>query len=386
MVRIQNVITINDFNFIQGGASKVAIDSANMIAEKGLNSIFVSAVGKIEESDLKDNVIQYSLQNTEFLNYKNKIKGMYKGIRNKDFSSLVELILEQFSPLDTVVHVHGWTKACSSDFFKILKEKKFHVFLTLHDYFSICPNGALLNYKKNKSCNKKCMSFGCAISNCDSRNYIFKIYRFLREAEYKHDIDFQYIHPIFISEFQYKNMEKYLGNMKKYSILNNPVKFLDSLEVPIYDFVYIGRNSKEKGLDLFVEAAKKNKEYSFLIVGDYKKSERIDNLYITGWVKEDEVNDYLKKSKVFVLTSLLPEPFGLNLVKAVNAGIPCLAASNTSAIEFIENGKNGYIFQQGDFNSMNELISKVIKLPREKKNNKETSSYIENLIKIYTSS
>jgi hypothetical protein len=30
--KIQNIIIINDFNYIQGGASKVAIDTANLLA------------------------------------------------------------------------------------------------------------------------------------------------------------------------------------------------------------------------------------------------------------------------------------------------------------------------------------------------------------------
>ena len=47
---VKNVIIINDFNYIQGGASKVAIDTAKILKNNGINVIFFSAVNKIEEN------------------------------------------------------------------------------------------------------------------------------------------------------------------------------------------------------------------------------------------------------------------------------------------------------------------------------------------------
>ena len=49
-MKIKNVIVVNDFNYIQGGASKVAIDTAKLLKNDGLNVIFFSAVIKPEEN------------------------------------------------------------------------------------------------------------------------------------------------------------------------------------------------------------------------------------------------------------------------------------------------------------------------------------------------
>lgn len=378
MKELKNIITINDFNFSQGGASKVAIDTANMLAEAGYNSIFISAVSDDKKTILNKKVIQYKFHGREFLQYDNKIKGMIDGIKCIKFSRYVEKILDDFNPEDTIVHVHGWTKACSSDFFNVLKEKKFSTFLTLHEYFSFCPNGAYFNYKKNCACTKKGGSLECLFCNCDSRSYMFKLYRFTREIQYKRDMDFNYINAIYISEFERKIIEKQIDTPKA-TVIYNPVSEIDKgTEQKEYDYIYIGRTSKEKGIDLFIELAKKLSNKKFLIVGEHSTS--LKNLKSTGWISEKEVDEYLKKSFRLVFPSLWPETFGLNVIKALSVGIPCLVSSNTAAAEFVTNGENGYIFQQGDFSS----LEKVAELQLDGNIKKvKTANYIENVISLW---
>lgn len=351
---IKNVITINDFNYSQGGASKVAIDTANMLAECGINSIFISAVSDDSKSTLSNKIIQYRFNGIEFLKYKNKIKGMLDGLRFRKFTKFVENVIEKYNPEETIIHVHGWTKACSSDFFTILKKNKYKTFLTLHEYFSFCCTGAYFNYKKNVACNKKGCSIDCLLSNCDSRNYIFKIYRYIRELQYRRDIDFNYINTIFISKFEKHIVEKQF-NVHNSFIIENPIMPLKkSNNQKDYDFIYVGRTSKEKGIDIFIKMAERLTDKKFLIVGNYES--KLNNVFVTGWVSEKEVDNYLNRSRILVFPSLWPETFGLNVVRALNAGIPCLVSSNTAAEDYVIEGENGFIFEQGD---LIDLINKA---------------------------
>ena len=207
MIDLKNVITINDFNFAQGGASKVAIDTANGIAKIGLSSIFISVVADNEKCTLDSSVIQYTFGGQEFLHYKNTVKGMVNGLSFKEFGEYVFKVLSLYSPTDSVVHIHGWTKASSAIVFKISKDLGFSTYLTCHDYFTVCPNGALLNYRANNCCHLKCCSSECLRTNCDSRNMMFKLYRFVREKKYYNDIDLKYVRCIFVSGLQKKLIE-----------------------------------------------------------------------------------------------------------------------------------------------------------------------------------
>jgi hypothetical protein len=73
-MKVKTVIIVNDFNYVQGGASKVAIDTARILKEEGLNVIFFSAVNKNEENI--DGIKYISTNQNEALKEKNKIKGI----------------------------------------------------------------------------------------------------------------------------------------------------------------------------------------------------------------------------------------------------------------------------------------------------------------------
>lgn len=361
-MKVKNIIIINDFDYGQGGASKVAIDTANIMSEQGFNVVFFSVVHS-EKSTLNPLVKKVSLNGVEALKTKNKIRGIIKGLYNKECEKLLSYVLEDYCTEETVVHVHGWTKACSSAVFRTLRRYNIKTVVTLHDYFSVCPNGAFLNYKTNKCCNFKAGSISCLCSNCDSRNYFFKIYRFIRQKIYKKDIVLSEMGCIFVSYLQKQIIESQTSIGKISEVICSPVEEIDEEYLPNkkYDFVYIGRNSKEKGIDLFVQLAKKMKDKIFLIVGDYEDI-CFDNLIVTGWVSEKEVEHYLKDSICLIVPSLLPEPFGLVVVKAVAFGIKCLISENVGASDYIDNG-TGLTFKQAD---IDDLYDKAVKILKEK--------------------
>ena len=174
---LRNIIIINDFNYVQGGASKIAIDTARILNDTDLNIYFVSAVNK-EEENIKGIKYVSSNQN-EALKEKNKFKGLVNGIYNFKAKKELKKLLRQLNNKETIIHVHGWTKALSSSVFDIAFKMNFRIVLTLHDYFTACPNGGYFNYKKNEICYYKPLSWKCIKCNCDSRNYFFKLVIFV---------------------------------------------------------------------------------------------------------------------------------------------------------------------------------------------------------------
>ena len=357
-ITLKNVIIVNDYNYEQGGATKIAIDTANMISKMGYHVVFVSAIGKRGSTALNAKVEQYSLNGKEFLEYNNKIQGMIQGLNNRSYTILLDSVLSRFSNEDTIVHVHGWTKGCSSDFFRLLKKKKYITVVTLHEYFSMCANGAYYDYKKKKACKECPGSIKCMLKNCDSRNYIFKLYRNTREISYRRNMDFNYLYTVFVSDFQKRIIEKYI-KVKKGTVITNPY-FIEDVDPQTkqWDFVYIGRTTAEKGVDLFLKLAIDLPKNKFLIVGDFGKKVS-HNVDVTGWVSEKKVIEYLSKCRVLILPSLWPETFGLNVFKALRQGIPCLVSSNTAAEDYITK-ENGVVFKQGDYSDMKKKALEIL--------------------------
>ena len=179
---LKNVIVINDFDYVQGGASKVALQTANLLKENypELNVYFFSGCHN-DTSILNKNVISICTNQGEALKDKNKIRGIINGLYNFKAKRKLKKLLKSLNKNETIIHVHGWTKSLSSSVFDIAFKMKFKVILTMHDYFTACPNGGYFNYKKNQICHLEPMSVKCRRCNCDSRNYGFKLYRVLRQ-------------------------------------------------------------------------------------------------------------------------------------------------------------------------------------------------------------
>ena len=160
-------IVVNDFDYVQGGASKVAIENAMLLHRTGESVVFFSGCSKNEKYPFP----VFSLNQKEVANGQNPFRNLYN---KKAINSLMNLINDSD---EYIVIIHGWTKILSSSIFKVGKKKNVSVILTCHDYFSVCANGGLYNYGKDKICFKKCLSASCILCNCDSRNYCVKMYK-----------------------------------------------------------------------------------------------------------------------------------------------------------------------------------------------------------------
>ena len=245
---IENVVIVNDFNYVQGGASKVAIDTAIALKQEGIKVYFFSAVNKIESNI--EGVEYISTGQNESLKEKNRIKGFFNGIYNLKAKKEFKKLLKRLDKNTTVIHIHGWTKALSSSVFDIAFKMKFKVVLTLHDYFTACPNGGYFNYKQNEICHLKPLSWKCIKCNCDSRNYGFKLYRIVRQFVQNKIVKLndRLENAITISEFSEKILKPTLGKNTKITRIYNPIDIDENAEKvdPSKNeyYLYVGRISK----------------------------------------------------------------------------------------------------------------------------------------------
>ncbi|URZ03539.1 glycosyltransferase [Clostridium felsineum] len=146
------------------------------------------------------------------------------------------------------------------------------------------------------------------------------------------------LNKIFIS-YLTVDINKYLIT-KKYNIKNN--------------FLFVGRITKGKGLDLLFNALKDLKgTYHLNIVGDgpeeKKLKELADNLKISnkisfcGFKNQEEIVKYYANSDVFILPTR-QDCFGLVITEAMCSGLPVIVSKFADgAYDLIDEGKNGFI-------------------------------------------
>ncbi len=346
-----NLVIINDFDYIQGGATKVAIETANLFAEKNNYNVYYFCGVHGDNSNLSEKVIKVCTNQKESIS--NKFSGIINNLYNFKAERELKKLLKTLDSNNTIIHVHGWTKALSSSIFNAIFKLKFKMVLTMHDYFTACPNGGYFNYKKNEICHLNPMSFKCIKCNCDSRNYAFKIYRIIRQFIQNRIVKLndRLTDVISISDFSEKILKETLNSNVKIHRVFNPVDLKPTTSKVNFKYndyyIYVGRVSKEKGVEVFCKVIS-NLDKQGIVVGDGDELEKLKNKYpkvkYVGWQPSDKVKDYLVKAKALIFPSLWYETAGLTVLEALTVGIPCIVNANTSASEFIKDKRNGYLY------------------------------------------
>lgn len=360
---LKNIVIINDFDYVQGGASKVAIQTANELAKQygDINVYFFSGVHN-NNSNLNNKVINICTNQVEALKDKNIFRGIINGLYNFKARRTLKNLLNTLDSNNTIIHIHGWTKVLSSSVFDIIFKMKFKMVLTMHDYFISCPNGGYFNYKSDSVCQFKPLSLKCIKCNCDSRNYLFKLYRLIRQFIQNKMVRLNYKlrNVITISEFSEKILKNTLNsNINLYRVYN-PIEFSDSKKNCNYKknqyFLYVGRVTKEKGVDVFCEAITKTNQKG-VVVGDGPELTRLKDKYknikFVGWKDSNNVKKYMLEAKCLVFPSKWYETMGMTVIEAQNSGLPVIVNKNTAASEFVKDNR----FKYDKFSDLLKIIN-----------------------------
>lgn len=354
-MKVKTVVIVNDFNYTQGGASKVAIDTAKILKDENLDVYFFSAVNKEEENI--DGIKYIFTNQNEALKEKNRLKGCINGVYNFKAKRIFKNLLENLDRETTVIHVHGWTKALSSSIFDIAFKMNFKVVVTLHDYFTACPNGGYFNYKENKICEKKPLSGKCIKCNCDSRNYGFKVYRLIRQYVQNKIVKLndKLKYAIGISDLSICILKTTLNAGITIKKIYNPIEYGEDKKVIDASkneyYLYVGRISKEKGVDLFCRAITEL-GLKGIVVGDGSERERLEmqfpHIEFTGWKNKEDVTKYMMGARALIFPSLWYETAGLTILEAQALGVPCIVSEWCAGKEFIKESINGFTFNSYD--------------------------------------
>ena len=198
-------------------------------------------------------------------------------------------------------------------------------------------------------------------------------------------------------------------NPDKLIVLNSFIKESFLNISPQYNdkdyFLYIGRLSKEKGIDYLIRAISKFPEIKLHIVGkgpeeknliELSKKLNTSNVNFLGFLSDKEVEREYQNCIATILPCNWFETFGLTIVESYAYGKPVIASKIGAISELIENYSNGIVFQP---ENIDELASAINKLYKERalavemgKRNREKAvnlysieMHYKNLINIYNS-
>lgn len=351
-----NVIVVNDFAYVNGGASKVAIESAIGLSTEVEGTYFFSSVGPIDWRLTEENIKVVCLGQQEIASDHNRIRAIQQGLWNRPAKRAMGELLADLAPAETVIHLHTWTKALSSSIVREAVSRGFKIVCTLHDYFLACPNGGFYDYKKHSICSLTPLSRHCVTSNCDVRNYGQKLYRVLRQLVQNRRgfLPEKIDEFIYISEFSHAILRQYLPQETHLSFVENPIDCCRMPPVRVEEndhFVAVGRVSPEKGVKTFLRVAQSLHAKSIVVGGgiDLEDCKReFVGVEFTGWLTATDANTTLQRARALVFPSLWYETQGLVVLEACALGIPAIVSGRTAARDFVSDGESGLLYEDED--------------------------------------
>ena len=170
---VRNIIIINDFPYINGGAGYVAIESARALSLKDKKVVLFTAVSNKDVCEKNLEIV--NTNQYDFINDPKRLDAIFRGIWNTPARKSFSKLLDRFDAKDTIIHIHSWSKALSASVSREAIKRDYNCVITLHDYFTVCPNGGFYLYRENSKCHLVPLSLECILKNCDARNYYHKI-------------------------------------------------------------------------------------------------------------------------------------------------------------------------------------------------------------------
>lgn len=366
------VIVLNDYGFVNGGAAQVAIASLHALAVAGIDVTFVSSVGPVDPSINRNLVRAINFCFQDLMGNPSRVDAAIKGIWNSKSEARFNDVLEGFDPKDTIIHLHGWVKSLSSSVVHVAIKRGFKVVCTLHDYFSVCPNGGLYNYKKKILCDLEPMSVACITSNCDSRNYGQKLWRVARQVVQNRLGHIREGIKYFISVSDYSELllRPWLPSTCEFFRVRNPIDIAKISPPDVgsnQSFTFIGRLSLEKGGSLFATAASLAGVRSIFVgCGDDEENIRAANpdAELRGWQDRAGVIRAIQCSRAVVFPSLLHETQGMVVLEAAALGVPAIVSDECAATDAIVDGETGLLFRAGDINDLSAKLTRLQNEPQ----------------------
>lgn len=360
------ILIINDTANVIGGAASVAIQTADLLGKAGNHVVFFAARGPIDNRLASNSNVEVILLDQELcLNDRHKLKGALRGLFNRyAYHQLLQLLHEDKTI--QIAHIHSWTKALSSSVFLALKKTGVPTALTVHDYFLACPNGGLFDYQKCKICPLRPMSLRCIIRNCDRRSYAQKLYRVARTGIQSLILRNWMPKNIHVSNFArmvlVKQSKRYDGIIIPNPVMTQAIQYVDCLGNR--KFAYVGRVDKEKGVDLFCEAATKiGVEAKVIGTGDQLENlkQKYPQIQFFGWRKQEDIPKLLQDVRCCVFPSRWYEAAPLTPIEIMHScGIPFIISSSSAARDSIEDNRTGFLFETNNIKSLIEKMEIVL--------------------------
>lgn len=293
-----------------------------------------------------------------------------------------------------VVNVHNLYPFISPAALRECRHAGIPVVMTVHNFRLICPTGLFMrNGAPCELCLERGNEWGCIRYNCEqswpksiayaARNAVARLRR-----DYLDCVD----RFACITDFQRRKLIRAGFPADKITVIPNPMDLPDmsedtdnriSQDTDGY-VAFCGRISHEKGIDLIIEAARRNTDIPFRLAGAVADpaltADLPANVRLEGYLSGDRLTEFYRNARFMVMASRWYEGFPMAILEAAKYSKPTVAPDHGGFSEIIggtsisaqnaDSDRNtaippiGQLFTPGDADSLSSAIRRLWDNPR----------------------
>ncbi len=369
------VLIANSFHYHRGGDCTYTFELAKLLESQGHEVVhFAMEHPNNIDSDFSEYFVSQVDYDRIFDNGSllERLKTMPKFIYSFEAKKRIEQLILDTKP--DIIHVQNIHHLLTLSILSVAKKFRLPIVWTLHDYSLICPDISLLRAGAICEACSGGKFYRALLNKCKrdsaSASLVVCLSSYLNQT-LKRMVD------IFISPSLFLKNKFIENGFDPHNIYHIP-HFIDipkDVEQNASDisksdyFLYLGRLSPEKGIDLLIEASKEIGTVQLFIAGEgsigdelrqLEKNNARNNIRFLGHVPAKKAQLLLKNALFLVLPSTCYENFPYSALEAFSWGKPVIASRIGGMPEQIKHGLNGLLFEPGNKVDLHQKIKYLL--------------------------
>ena len=341
------ILMVNKFLYPRGGSESYMLYLGESLKKMGHE---IEYFGMYDEKNTVSNTAGKYTQNMDF-HSKGLARFLYpfKIIYSLEAKKKIMQVIDTFKP--DIVHMNNINFQLTPSIIDGVKKKGLPLVQTVHDYQMICPNHLLYNFKEHKPC-ELCIRgshFHCIRNKCIHSSTVKSILGVIEAKFYSlfrtyKKVDLFICPSHFLENKLLSAKDYYKGKTRTIHNFIDKSKFSSVPDAEDSYVLYVGRLSKEKGVEQLAKTAKLLPETSFVVAGtgpDDQVLKGIENVKLAGFVTGDALTSLMGSAKVLLLPSVCYENCPLSILEAHAMGIPVVTMNYGGMAELVKDGVNG---------------------------------------------
>lgn len=292
-----------------------------------------------------------------------KIRGFVSGIYCPGGVKAMCEAIRRESP--DVVNVHNLYPFISPAALRECRKAGIPVVMTVHNFRIMCPTGLFM--RDNSPCEVclergdewACVKYNCEHSRLKSigyavRNAVARTGRYYRDC-----VDMFAC----ITDFQRRKLIQAGFPPEKIVVIPNSMDVPPLTDCEAGNYVaYSGRISREKGVDMIIEAARRHPDIPFKLAGAVRDTDLVadlpSNVELAGYLSGEKLRDFYANARFFVMASRWYEGFPMTILEAARFAKPMVAPDHGGFTEIIGRGDDaiGMLVSPGNSDSLSDAI------------------------------